>query len=148
MRLVRFFPAIRTRRARLVFFFPFSQFFASHLINVVATPLWGVHSVWTDMSRTAHSAVATALHTYELLVGSTTYKQSGPVEVEALALFCELVQGVEHRLAGDADQPGKRLIQLQNQENSAGDSKGGNHQSEHDSSIGRREHAEAQENDH
>src|SRR5438874_869152 len=25
----------------------------------------------------------------------------------------ELVQGVEHRLAGDPDQPGKRLIQLQ-----------------------------------
>src|SRR6266480_2511244 len=49
--------------------------------------------------------------------------------------FRELVQGVEHRLAGDPDQPGKRLIQLQDQKNSAGDSEGGNHQSEHDSSI-------------
>ena len=36
--------------------------------------------------------------------------------------FRELVQGVEHRLAGDPDQPGKRLIQLQDQKNSAGDS--------------------------
>jgi len=57
------------------------------------------------------------------------------------------VQGVEHRLAGDPDQPGKRLIQLQDQKNSAGDSQSGNHQSEHDSRIGRRENAEAQEND-
>jgi hypothetical protein len=29
------------------------------------------------------------------------------------------VQGVEHRLAGDPDQPAKGLIQLQDQENSA-----------------------------
>lgn len=57
------------------------------------------------------------------------------------------MQGVEHRLAGDPDQPVKGLIQLQDQKNSAGDSEGGNHQSEHDSSIGRCENAEAQEND-
>src|SRR5882724_3690195 len=58
----------------------------------------------------------------------------------------ELAQRVEHRLAGDPDQPAKRLIQFQDQENGASHGEGRNHQGEDNSSIGRREHAKAEEN--
>jgi hypothetical protein len=34
--------------------------------------------------------------------------------------LCELVQSVQHRLAGNADQDAERLVQLQDQENGAG----------------------------
>ena len=41
-----------------------------------------------------------------------------------LASFSKLVQGVEHRFVGNADQPAKGLVQLQDQENGPGDSQG------------------------
>ena len=42
--------------------------FASPLVNVVATPLWGVWlGIWRDVYRTAHSAGATAPRTYEVV---------------------------------------------------------------------------------
>src|SRR5438094_7415075 len=65
----------------------------------------------------------------------------------SLASFCELVQGVEHRLAGNPDQTAKGLVQLQDQENSARDGEGRNYQSKDGGRIGWREHAEAEEND-
>ena len=65
----------------------------------------------------------------------------------SLPLFLDLVQRVQHRFTGNADQPAKGLIQLEDQENSAGDGKRRDRQSEEGSGIGRREHAEAKEND-
>src|SRR6266550_9046721 len=42
----------------------------SHLIKVVATPLWGVMTApYTSVRRTAHSAVATAPGIYEIAFG-------------------------------------------------------------------------------
>jgi len=57
------------------------------------------------------------------------------------------MQGVEHRLAGDPDHAAKWLIELQDQEYGASHRKSRNHQGENDGSIGRRENAEAEEND-
>src|SRR5438034_11714627 len=65
----------------------------------------------------------------------------------SLASFRELVQGVEHRFAGNPDQAAKGLVQLQDQENGARDSEGRNHQSKDGGRIGWREHAEAEKDD-
>src|SRR5262245_33801173 len=64
------------------------------------------------------------------------------------ALFRDLVQSVEHRLAGDSEKPAERLIQFQNQKNSARDSDGRNDEGENNGRIARCEHAKTQENEH
>ena len=79
-------------------------------------------------------------------------KTLGPYEIEhleaqcSLALFLELVQGVQHRLAGNPDQSAKGLIQLRDQKNSTRNRERRDCQSENSSSIGRRKHAETEEN--
>ena len=60
----------------------------------------------------------------------------------------ELVQGIEHRQAGNADKAAEGLVQLQNQENSTGNGESGDGQSEDGRGVRRCEYAKAEENDH
>ena len=97
----------------------------------------GVHKTLGERAESGKGQVNSAHYCSELL--SLLNSQ--------LPSLCKLVQDIEHRLAGNPDQPAKGLIQLEDQENSAGDGKRRDDQSEERSSVGRREYAEAKEND-